>query len=204
MTMDATEQVQAFIASIQLTPIATVLTDPRATDNPIIAVNASFEQLSGHAAAQVIGHNCRLLRGADTEPEASAKLRQAVIDGAAAIVELLNYRRDGTSFRNAVMIAPIFGDDGAPLLFVGSQMEVPNGANGPERRLSVAKARLESLTPRQRDVLKLMARGRLNKQIAYELGIADKTVKMHRAALLDALNAPTSADAIRLAIEAGL
>jgi hypothetical protein len=49
-----------------------------------------------------------------------------------------------------------------------------------------------------------MARGLLNKQIAFELGISDKTVKMHRAALLVALNARVSADAIRLAVEAEL
>jgi PAS domain S-box-containing protein len=204
MAMNASEQVRAFMASIQLTPIATVLTDPRTPDNPIIAVNKSFEELSGHEAAQVIGRNCRLLRGPATEPEASERLRQAVRDGAATMVELLNYRRDGTRFRNAVMIAPIFGDDGAPLLFVGSQMEVPEEPDGGEQRARAAKARLQGLTPRQRDVLRLMARGRLNKQIAYELGIADKTVKMHRAALLGVLKAPTSADAIRLAVEAGL
>jgi DNA-binding NarL/FixJ family response regulator len=53
-------------------------------------------------------------------------------------------------------------------------------------------------------VLQLMARGLLNKQIAFELGISDKTVKMHRAALLLALDAKASADAIRVAVEAGL
>ena len=49
-----------------------------------------------------------------------------------------------------------------------------------------------------------MANGLLNKQIAHELGIAEKTVKMHRALLLDRLGVRTSAEAIRLAVEAGL
>jgi DNA-binding NarL/FixJ family response regulator len=49
-----------------------------------------------------------------------------------------------------------------------------------------------------------MAQGLLNKQIAFELGLSDKTVKMHRAALLLALEAHSSADAIRIAVEAGL
>jgi DNA-binding NarL/FixJ family response regulator len=48
-----------------------------------------------------------------------------------------------------------------------------------------------------------MARGLLNKQIAWKLGIAEKTVKMHRAALLSQLEVRGSADAIRLAVEAG-
>ena len=53
-------------------------------------------------------------------------------------------------------------------------------------------------------VLERMARGLLNKQIAWELKISEKTVKMHRALLLDQLGVATSADAIRIAVEAGL
>ena len=202
--MGSTEQIEALIASIQLTSIATVVTDPRLPDNPIIAVNAAFERLTGHQAADVMGRNCRLLRGSETEPEASATLRQAVLEGKPAMAELLNYRRDGSSFRNAVMIAPIVGEDGAPILFIGSQMEVPSRGSNGVLRAREARLRLECLTTRQRQVLALMARGLLNKQIAFELGISDKTVKMHRAALLAALDARSSADAIRLAVEAGL
>jgi DNA-binding NarL/FixJ family response regulator len=48
-----------------------------------------------------------------------------------------------------------------------------------------------------------LAAGKLNKQIAYELGVGERTVKMHRAAVLQALGLRTTADIIRLAIEAG-
>jgi PAS domain S-box-containing protein len=202
--MSSDEQIQTLIASIKLTSIATVITNPQLPDNPIVAVNAAFEALTGHLSADVVGRNCRLLRGPETEPEASARLRQAVADGKPVMVELLNYRLDGSLFNNAVMIAPIFGDDGKPVLFIGSQMEVPRRSSGSTDRAQEARAKLQCLTPRQRQVLQLMARGLLNKQIAFELGISDKTVKMHRAALLVALNARVSADAIRLAVEAEL
>lgn len=202
--MSSNAQIEALIASIGLTSIATVITDPRLPDNPIIAVNTAFEQLTGHDASEVVGRNCRLLRGPETEPEASNRLREAVREGRTAMVELLNYRRDGSSFQNAVMIAPVLGEDGAPILYIGSQMEVPRREDDGASRAREAKLRLEGLTPRQRQVLQLMARGLLNKQIAFELGISDKTVKMHRAALLLALDARASADAIRLAVEAGL
>jgi DNA-binding NarL/FixJ family response regulator len=52
-------------------------------------------------------------------------------------------------------------------------------------------------------VLVQMAAGKLNKQIAYTLGITERTVKMHRAAVLKALDVNSSADAIRIAVEAG-
>ena len=67
-----------------------------------------------------------------------------------------------------------------------------------------AVALVKSLPDRRRQVLELMARGLLNKQIAWELKISEKTVKMHRALLLEQLGVATSADAIRIAVEAGL
>lgn len=63
---------------------------------------------------------------------------------------------------------------------------------------------VKSLPDRRRQVLEMMARGQLNKQIAWELKISEKTVKMHRALLLEQLGVATSADAIRIAVEAGL
>lgn len=201
--MGAHGQFDALIASIRLTTIATVITDPRLPDNPVVAVNEAFERLTGYCAAEAVGRNCRFLRGPDTEPEGSAVLRHAVAEGRAAMAELLNYRRDGSSFHNAVMVAPVFGEDGAPALFIGSQMEVPARTAG-GARAAQARLRVQGLTRRQRDVLQLMGQGLLNKQIAYSLGISEKTVKMHRAALLTALEARVSADAIRVAVEAGL
>ena len=49
-----------------------------------------------------------------------------------------------------------------------------------------------------------MAKGKLNKQIAYDLGLSERTVKMHRAAMLRSLELRSTAEAIRIAIEAGL
>ena len=67
-----------------------------------------------------------------------------------------------------------------------------------------AKDIVSKLTPRLRQTLALMTSGYRNKQIGGFLGIEEKTVKMHRARLLQALGVKTSADAIRIAVEAGL
>ena len=191
-------------ASIRLSPIAAVVTDPRLPDNPLVAVNEGFSRLTGYREEDIVGRNCRFLAGPRTEPEAQAALRQAVAEGRPALVELTNYKKDGTPFLNTVMIAPVRGDDGEISYFLGSQMDA-----GPERLGSRARSReaalaIQALTQRQREVLRLMVEGCLNKQIAYRLGIDEKTVKMHRAALLSRLNARSSAEAVRIGVEGQL
>jgi PAS domain S-box-containing protein len=192
-------------ASIERTPMAMLITNPRLPDNPIVAANAAFCSLTGYAAEEILGRNCRFLAGPATDRACSRILGDAVAAGRPALTEIVNYRKNGSTFRNAVMIAPIHGDDGRVAYFIGSQVEVPGDAavDGSVRR-ERARTLARKLTPRQIQVLKEMTLGYRNKQIAARLGIDEKTVKMHRAAMLDRLGAPTSADAIRLAVEAGL
>jgi DNA-binding NarL/FixJ family response regulator len=102
------------------------------------------------------------------------------------------------------MVAPIFDDDGELEYFLGSQVELSHDvAEENESRRQDAHGKVDALSPRQRQILIQMAEGKLNKQIAYDLGLSERTVKMHRAALFKALGVRTSADAIRVAIEAG-
>lgn len=192
-------------ASIAETPMAMVITNPRLPDNPIVAANAAFSALTGYTAREIVGRNCRFLAGEATDKGCSRILHDAVAAGRPALTEIVNYRKDGSAFRNAVMIAPIFGADGKAAYFIGSQVEVPGeAALDVGIRRERARALTAKLTPRQRQVLKEMTLGYRNKQIAARLGIDEKTVKMHRAGMLERIGAPTSADAIRIAVEAGL
>ena len=132
-------------------------------------------------------------------------MRASIRDRRPALVEIINYRRDGSPFRNGVMITPLLGQEEELAWFLGSQVELPMDATGAlgARRVSAADA-IATLPPRQRQVLQGMARGLLNKQIAWQLKISEKTVKMHRALLIERLGVKTSAEAIRLAVEGGL
>src|SRR5687768_4175814 len=94
-------------ASIHETPIATIVTHNRLNDNPIVEVNTAFEVLTGYSRDEIVGRNCRFLSGPGTDPEARAALRSAVAQGRPTLVELVNYRKDGSPFRNAVMLAPV-------------------------------------------------------------------------------------------------
>ena len=67
-----------------------------------------------------------------------------------------------------------------------------------------AAARLESLSGRQRQVLRGIVKGQPNKVIAYELGLSIRTVEAYRAQLLTRLGALSTAEAVRIALVGGL
>ncbi|WP_374542830.1 LuxR C-terminal-related transcriptional regulator [Sphingorhabdus sp.] len=191
--------------SIRHSPIATVVSDPNQPDNPLIAVNRAFLDLTGYDAVDIIGRNCRFLRGADTDTAQTEKLRRAISEQKPTLAELVNYRKDGTKFRNAVMLAPLFDADGRIEFFIGSQVEIPRADDSIAAiRQQQAVDLVGTLSPRQREILQLMAQGYRTKQIAYMLTLSEKTVQMHRMLLFRKLSTSNAADAVRIAVEAGL
>lgn len=196
---------EQLLESVGLSPIATVISNPRRPDNPLEVANPAFCSLTGYTESEIVGRNCRFLAGKLTEPWITGRIRGAIGSRRPVLVDILNYRRDGSPFRNAVLVTPLFDEDGDLAWFLGSQVDL--GTDSPASfgaRRSRAISLVKTLPDRRRQVLELMARGLLNKQIAWELKISEKTVKMHRALLLEQLGAATSADAIRIAVEAGL
>ncbi|WP_420384623.1 LuxR C-terminal-related transcriptional regulator [Novosphingobium sp.] len=204
-TFDAQDSRDRHFRLVSDSPIPSVISDPRLPDNPIVACNDAFCQLTGYPADEVLGRNCRFLSGPATEPWLTEEIRRGVRDHRPVIVEILNYKRSGQPFRNAVLVAPIYDERDALLYFLGSQVEIDADVSPPSsmRRLRAAEM-VKALSNRQGQVLKLVAKGLLNKQIACELDLAEKTVKMHRAILMQRLGLRTTADLIRLAVEAGL
>lgn len=79
-----------------------------------------------------------------------------------------------------------------------------SGAVGDRNGGGVAQATSETLTPRERDVLIEIARGRTNKEIAGTLGLSVRTIESHRESLLKKLGVRGTAGLTRFAIEAGL
>lgn len=203
--MDVRADEDRIFESVAYSPLAMVLSNPRRPDNPLEFVNSAFCGLTGYPEGDILGRNCRFLAGDATEPAATDRIRAAIGGRRPVLVDILNYRSDGTPFRNGVMITPIYGPEGELAWFLGSQVDL-GGAHDKalaERRCG-AERRVAALPQRQREVLAAMARGLLNKQIAWQLKIAEKTVKMHRALLIERLGVRTSAEAIRIAVEAGL
>jgi len=70
--------------------------------------------------------------------------------------------------------------------------------------LADLERRLDSLTPREREVFERVVEGRLNKQVAYELGVSEKTVKVHRGRVMEKMEAPSLAELARFAERLGI
>ncbi len=113
-----------FEQAMAQTRMAVCLTDPNLPDDPIVFCNEAFERLSGYSAAEIVGRNCRFLQGADTDPSEIARLRDALREEKVVVVELANYRKDGSRFWNALHLGPIYNEDGSLKYFFGSQWDV--------------------------------------------------------------------------------
>ena len=81
-------------------------------------------------------------------------------------------------------------------------------AKDTERRLALGersriKTNLESLTDREREVLELLTKGKQNKQIAQELGVSPRTIEIHRARVMEKMDAQSVAELVRMMLDLG-
>jgi FixJ family two-component response regulator len=95
-------------------------------------------------------------------------------------------------------------DQAALLAAVGQATAADREAREARAGVAAASARVDALTPREREVLALVVAGRLNKQIAHTLGTSLKTVKVHRGRMMAKMGVQTVADLVRAAEAAGI
>jgi len=100
------------------------IADARLPGMPLIYANDGFERITGYGVDEVLGRNCRFLQGLDTDPEAAEIIRAALREERNCIVEILNYRKDGTQFWNRLSITPVRDSAGSVTHFIGVQSDV--------------------------------------------------------------------------------
>jgi signal transduction histidine kinase len=86
----------------------------------------------------------RFLQGPGTDPAAVAQLRAAIVAGESASVQLLNYRKDGTPFQNALSLTPIRAPDGRVTHYVGIQSDVTQLCAHREAEMAALKQAAEA------------------------------------------------------------
>lgn len=101
-----------------------VITDAQQPDHPVVYANPGFERMTGYAASEIVGQNCRLLLRDDRGQPALAEMRAALKDQRPCQVLLRNYRKDGSSFWNELSIRPIRDQAGGVVYYVGVQHDV--------------------------------------------------------------------------------
>ncbi|MDR7147622.1 PAS domain-containing protein [Rhizobium sp. BE258] len=112
-----------FAAAFKATRMPMIVTDPSQPDNPIIFCNDAFRKLTGYSDDEIIGRNCRFLQGSETDRETVAKIRDSIVAGRDVAVDILNYRKDGSTFWNAVFISPVRDEAGTIIYFFASQLD---------------------------------------------------------------------------------
>ena len=115
---------ELLFTAAEKTRMPQIITDPNQPDNPIVFANRAFQDLCGYSAEELVGHNCRFLQGPGTDPADVARLRDAIAARRDVVVEIINYHRDGTPFRNELYVSPVFDRDGRLRYFFGSQLDV--------------------------------------------------------------------------------
>ncbi|MBK1877931.1 PAS domain S-box protein [Pelagicoccus mobilis] len=107
------------LAALDATSEACIIVDAQQPDLPVIYVNDSYLKMTGYSSEEVIGKNPRIMQGSGTDPDTVAQIRDAIKSHRKLKTEILNYRKDGTPFWNALSISPVQDDNGTTSHYVG-------------------------------------------------------------------------------------
>ncbi|MGU3536476.1 hybrid sensor histidine kinase/response regulator [Methylobacterium sp. A54F] len=164
-----------FFAAVETTRMPMIVTDPHQPDNPIIFVNRAFERMTGYTRQELIGTNCRFLQGPETDRDTVSDVRAAIADHREFSTEILNYRKDGSSFWNALFVSPVFNRQGDLVYFFGSQLDVSRRRDAEESLHQAQK--MESL-------------GQLTGGIAHDFNNLLQVISGHNEVMLALIDHP--------------
>jgi PAS domain S-box-containing protein len=87
-------------------------------------INPAFREMTGYGEAELLGRDCGMLQGADTDPATVAAIEESLGRGEPFSGEILNYRKSGEAFWNELTITPILDDAGAVDGFIGLSRDI--------------------------------------------------------------------------------
>ena len=137
----------AFVGAAKGLSLSVTLSDMSAGGNVLIYVNSAYCGLTGYSAEEVLGRNCRLLQGPETEPESVAKIVAGLRSGTDTCVRITNYRKSGEKFENLLLLRPVRDSNAVRRFCVGVQTEVTDQvALSTRLQLAIATAALMPTT----------------------------------------------------------
>ena len=163
------------------------------TDLNVQFWNPAAEQLFGWRAEEVKGRRIPAIPE-EARSEADLIVEDLVWTGVVTGRHLVRLRKDGSKVRIRLSAAAMRDSEADVTGFTGIQEEIESLETDP----------WEALSPRERQVLQLVARGHTNSEIAGQLSIGKRTVETHRANMMEKMGFKTMADLLRYAIWRGL
>ena len=100
------------------------LSDMSLAGNPLVYVNQAWCETTGYSREEVLGRNCRLLQGPQTQAAAVRKMVAALRDGSDVCVRITNYRKSGEVFDNLVALRPVLDSNGVYRFCLSLALEV--------------------------------------------------------------------------------
>ncbi|HET7774288.1 MAG TPA: PAS domain-containing protein [Burkholderiaceae bacterium] len=140
----AEDQMRLFNRALDATTNGVLIASMTWPGAPVVYANPAFESLTGYENGEIIGMNCRVLQGNDTDQPALDTLRAAMKAGRSTRVTLRNYRKDGTPFVNELTLSPVTDHGGALTHYVGVLNDVTQ-REAARRALADRSARLDAI-----------------------------------------------------------
>ncbi len=139
------QQLNLLDQAIAASSSGVVISDMQLPHQPIIYCNAAFSKITGYSTEEIIGSNCRILQGQNTNPQVIEKIRQCLRLGIHGRVVIKNYRQNGTWFWNELSLSPVRNERGDLTHFIGIQLDITQRIQS-EEKLRRSEAQLQEQT----------------------------------------------------------
>ncbi|MDO9710160.1 PAS domain-containing protein [Paracraurococcus lichenis] len=108
---------------------------------PLVYVNPGFEKFTGYSRHEVLGQNCRFLQGKRQNQTGMLAIRDAIAGQKSCIVDLDNFRKDGSYFRNRLSLRPVFDHTGLLIYYIGLQNDITSAQEIEDNIFAILTAR---------------------------------------------------------------
>lgn len=135
----AEEQLRLHSKAIESSTEGIIITDAQHTDGGIVFANRGFSFLTGYSNKEIMGKNCRFLQGEKTDKKTVTKIKKCIEKHINFEGEILNYKKDGTTFWNFLRITPVFDEKGVVTQFIGFQTDISERKNAEEETKNVLR-----------------------------------------------------------------
>ena len=155
-----------FVSAVRATRMPMIISNPRLPDNPTVFANDAFVRLTGYPREEILGRNCRFLQGPATDRDSIRRISEAVRSRQSIEIDIRNHRKDGSTFWNRLLLAPVHDAAGELTYFFASQMDVTIE----RERLAGLESRNAALVAQLSDRLQSLSESEARLRFATEAG----------------------------------